>query len=132
MFQGDATDRTWRNRDVREALDLCLSCKGCAVDCPTQVDMATYKAEFLFHYYAGRLRPRQMYALGLIPWATRLAARMPRLANLALSAPGIGFALRRAAGVTTRRPAPPFATRFWRRSRTAKNRAKTADPTVVV
>src|SRR6202012_4508855 len=54
VFQGEVTRSTWRNKEVREALDLCLACKGCAVDCPTHVDMATYKAEFLSHHYERR------------------------------------------------------------------------------
>jgi FAD/FMN-containing dehydrogenase/ferredoxin len=58
MFQGEVTPSSWKNRDVFSSLELCLSCKGCATDCPTQVDMATYKAEFLHHYYQRRLRPR--------------------------------------------------------------------------
>ncbi|MBS2964345.1 FAD-binding oxidoreductase [Actinocrinis puniceicyclus] len=115
LFQGEVTPQSWRNEDVREALDLCLACKGCAVDCPTHVDMATYKAEFLAQYYRGHARPREMYALGLIPWLARVATRMPRLANAALSAPGISVLLRRAAGVTTRRPAPRFAETALRR-----------------
>ena len=61
----------WRSEHVKDALDLCLSCKGCKGDCPVNVDMATYKAEFLSHYYEGRLRPRHMYASGLIHWWAR-------------------------------------------------------------
>src|SRR5699024_4134889 len=60
---GTITDG-WRSAEVRDALDLCLACKGCKTDCPADVDMATYKAEFLAHHYAGRLRPRADYALG--------------------------------------------------------------------
>ena len=130
MFQGEATPQTWRNQDVKEALDLCLSCKGCVVDCPTHVDMATYKAEFLAHHYSGRLRPRAMYALGLIPLAARVAAHMPRLVNAILAAPGLGNAVKRAAGVTTARPAPTFAKRSWRRS--LRGRAAPASCSVVV
>ena len=77
MFQGDVSPASWRNEEVREALDLCLSCKACASDCPTHVDMATYKSEFYSHYYRGRLRPTSMYAMGLLPWATRAANRVP-------------------------------------------------------
>ncbi|MGH3647956.1 MAG: (Fe-S)-binding protein, partial [Micromonosporaceae bacterium] len=105
MFRGEVTPASWKNDDVYDALDLCLSCKGCKVDCPTLVDMATYKAEFLSHYYEGRLRPRAAYALGLLPWAARLATRMPRLANLVA---GLRW-VRRLAGVTTDRPPPHFA-----------------------
>src|SRR2546427_7246418 len=56
MLQGEVI-HGWRDRHVRQALDLCLACKGCKGDCPVNVDMATYKAEFLSHYYKGRLRP---------------------------------------------------------------------------
>jgi FAD/FMN-containing dehydrogenase len=73
MMRGEVITDGWRSRAVREALDLCLSCKGCKKDCPVGVDIATYKAEFLSHYYAGRLRPRSAYAFGLIPWWTRIA-----------------------------------------------------------
>src|SRR5437763_3269393 len=71
----------FRNEEVKEALGLCLACKGRLHECPVRVDMATYKAEFLSHYYSGRLRPRQAYALGLIRWEAQLAARFPGLAN---------------------------------------------------
>ncbi|HET9172418.1 MAG TPA: FAD-binding and (Fe-S)-binding domain-containing protein [Actinospica sp.] len=116
MFQGDVTPNTWRNKEVREALDLCLACKGCAVDCPTHVDMATYKAEFLAHHYRGRLRPRAVYALALTPWITRFGARVPRLTNAVLHSGGPSALLRRLAGVTTRRPAPSIAPRTLRRA----------------
>ena len=58
-----------------DALDLCLACKGCKGDCPVNVDMATYKAEFLSHYYERRIRPRHAYSMGLIYWWARLASR---------------------------------------------------------
>ena len=116
LFQGEATAATWRNEDVREALDLCLACKGCATDCPTQVDMATYKAEFLAHYYRGRLRPRAMYVLALTPWLLRVGARMPGLANAGTGPGRLGVAARRLLGITTRRPAPEIAARTLRRS----------------
>ncbi len=112
MFQADLTPASWRNTEVREALDLCLSCKACASDCPTKVDMATYKSEFYSHYYKGRLRPAAMYAMGLLPWAARVATAWPatsRLANASLRAPVLGTALKRIAGITTERPAPLFA-----------------------
>ena len=76
---------------VKEALDLCLACKGCKSDCPVNVDMATYKAEFLSHYYAARLRPRSAYAMGLIYWWARLASQLPRAANFVSHAPGVSW-----------------------------------------
>jgi FAD/FMN-containing dehydrogenase/Fe-S oxidoreductase len=99
----------WRNDEVREALDLCLACKGCKGDCPVKVDMATYKAEFLHHYYKGRLRPRQAYALGLIPIWARLASRAPHLANAATHAFGLSRVVKKAGGVSPERQAPRFA-----------------------
>jgi len=133
LFQGEVTAESWRNEDVRAALDLCLACKGCAVDCPTHVDMATYKAEFLAHHYRGRLRPREMYALGFIPWLARAATRAPRLANAALTAPLLSPLLRRAGSVTTRRPAPRFADRSARQTVRALPATPRLDaPTVVL
>ncbi len=134
LFQGTATPETWRNEDVREALDLCLSCKSCVVDCPTTVDVATYKAEFLHHYYRGRLRPRTAYALALVPLWLRLATRRPSLANAALRAPVLSSIGQRAAGITRQRPMPQVADPSWRRSPTARDPARRdrMDATVVV
>src|SRR5260370_5161526 len=70
MLKGETITDGWRSKEVKEALDLCLSCKGCKSDCPTNVDMAAYKAEFLSHYYRGRLRPRAAYVFG---WINRWA-----------------------------------------------------------
>ena len=56
-------DTGWRNDAVREALDLCLSCKACKTECPVNVDVATYKAEFLAHYYGDRLPNRSALRL---------------------------------------------------------------------
>ncbi len=109
MLHGDPVKGGWQDEHVREALDLCLACKGCKSDCPANVDMATYKAEFLSHYYEGRLRPRAAYAMGLIGWWARLGSRMPNLVNAMLQAPGIGYLMKRLAGVAPQREAPRFA-----------------------
>ena len=67
MLEGQVIGKNgWRDEHVKEALDLCLACKGCKSDCAVNVDMATYKAEFLSHYYQCRLRPVRAYAFGLI------------------------------------------------------------------
>ncbi len=68
MLNGEVLTDGWKSEPVHEALDLCLACKGCKGDCPVNVDMATYKAEFYSHYYEGRLRPRHAYAMGWIYW----------------------------------------------------------------
>jgi FAD/FMN-containing dehydrogenase/Fe-S oxidoreductase len=105
MFQGETTPPTWRNEAVREALDLCLACKGCKGDCPTQVDMATYKAEFMSHYYARRLRPMPAYTMGLIDVWARMASKTPRIANAMMGLP----LMKRLSGVAPERRMPRFA-----------------------
>jgi Fe-S oxidoreductase len=109
---------------VKEALDLCLACKGCKHDCPVNVDMATYKAEFLSHYYAGKLRPRYAYAFGWVHIWSRLASLAPTLANAVSQTPGLRRLLGWAAGVAPERTLPPLAPRTfkqWFRSRPARN-----------
>jgi Fe-S oxidoreductase len=109
MMRSDSIEQGWRNEEVKEALDLCLACKGCLHECPVQVDMATYKAEFLSHYYARRLRPRQAYSLGLIRWEAQLAARAPRLANVLTQRQPFAALGKRLAGIAPERQMPPFA-----------------------
>ncbi|WP_316740760.1 FAD-linked oxidase C-terminal domain-containing protein [Streptomyces sp. MK7] len=99
----------WRSTAVKDALDLCLACKGCKSDCPVNVDMATYKAEFLSHHYAGRLRPAAHYSLGWLPVWARLSRLAPSLVNTLLQAPVLARAGKALAGVAGQRPAPVFA-----------------------
>ncbi|HKT36414.1 MAG TPA: FAD-linked oxidase C-terminal domain-containing protein, partial [Nitrospira sp.] len=110
MLQGDPIKGGWRDERVNEALDLCLACKGCKADCPVSVDMATYKAEFLSHYYHGRLRPLSAYSMGLIHVWARLASLAPEIANVLTQSPGIRWIVKRIGGISPRRSLPPFAT----------------------
>jgi FAD/FMN-containing dehydrogenase/Fe-S oxidoreductase len=109
MLEGDIITDGWRSEEVKESLDLCLSCKGCSNDCPVGVDIPTLKAEFLHHHYKRRIRPRYAYALGFIDKAARLASKMPRIANFVGRTPGLKHALRFAGGVTQDRAVPRFA-----------------------
>ena len=100
--------------EVTQALELCLSCKGCSSDCPAGVDMATYKAEVLYQRYRRRLRPAGHYALGWLPRWAALASRAPGLANAALGREALAGPAKRLAGVDARRPLPRFAARTFR------------------
>jgi FAD/FMN-containing dehydrogenase/Fe-S oxidoreductase len=108
MLEGDVVTAGWRSREVRDALDLCLSCKACSVDCPVDVDMATYKSEFLSHHYARRLRPAAHYSMGYLPVWARLASKAPRLVN-AVTQSRAAPLLKRAGGVAGERSIPLFA-----------------------
>ncbi|MFN7087142.1 MAG: FAD-binding and (Fe-S)-binding domain-containing protein [Burkholderiales bacterium] len=114
MLRGEILVDGWHSDEVREALDLCLACKGCKHDCPTHTDMASYKAEFLSHYYEGRLRPRQAYSMGLIQRWARLAAYAPRLVNLLARLPLASAAAKHLAGIAQQREIPRFAKRTFR------------------
>jgi Fe-S oxidoreductase len=109
MLEGDIITDKWRSTEVKESLDLCLSCKGCSNDCPVGVDIPTLKAEFLHHHFRGRIRPRHAYALGFIDKAAHLASKMPSVANFVGQTPGLKHALRFAGGVTQHRAVPTFA-----------------------
>jgi len=111
MLRGEVITDGWQSREVSDALDLCLACKGCTSDCPVNVDMPTYKAEFLHHHYRSlrRWRPRYSYAMGLIDQAARVASRVPEVVNLVTQTPGLAHAVRFAAKVDQHRPVPRFA-----------------------
>ena len=104
----------WRSEEVKESLDLCLACKGCKSDCPVGVDVATYKAEFLSHYYEGRVRPLNAYAFGNIDFWARLASSAPGLANLTTQLPVLRDLAKFVAGIPAQRAIPPFAPRSFK------------------
>ncbi len=114
MTQREVIRDGWQDESVKESLDLCLSCKGCKSDCPVGVDVATYKAEFLSHYYEGRPRPLSAYAFGNIDIWARLASNAPGLANLATQLPFLRDIAKLVAGIPQQRKIPAFAPQTFR------------------
>ena len=131
MVRGEVIRDGWHSTEVLDALDLCLACKGCRKDCPVEVDMATYKAEFLAHHYKGRLRPASHYSMGWLPAAALLAARAPGLVNAAGRAPLLSRLIKAAGGIDQHRELPGFAReRFtrWHARRGARQAWQDAPP----
>jgi FAD/FMN-containing dehydrogenase/Fe-S oxidoreductase len=120
MLQGEVLRGGWQEEKVKEGLELCLSCKACKSECPTNVDIATYRAEFLSHYYERRRRPLHAYAFGMIDRWAKLASIAPRLVNLLNATPAIAGLLRSALHLAPERELPTFAPvpfRSWARTR---------------
>jgi FAD/FMN-containing dehydrogenase/Fe-S oxidoreductase len=124
MTRGEVIQDGWQSEEVKQSLDLCLSCKGCKSDCPVSVDLATYKAEFLSHYYEGKIRPLNHYAFGNIDFWARLASAAPGLVNLTTQLPFLRDIAKLVAGIPQARSIPAFAPqtfKSWFRRRTPRN-----------
>lgn len=129
-MRGEVIRDSWQSEEMKDSLDLCLACKGCLGDCPVNVDMATYKAEFLSHYYEHKARPRQAYAFGLIDRWARLAAYMPGAVNWIMQAPGLSRLAKNIAGMSHHRRIPSFASQtflqwFEKRHRAVADKGRT-------
>ncbi len=111
MLRGEVITDGWQSEEVKEALDMCLACKGCRSDCPTHTDMASYKAEFLSHYYERHARPRQAHTMGRIGEWAPLAMHAPHLLNALMGLPLISSLSKHIAGIAPQRALPRFATR---------------------
>ena len=109
LFHGGILDQRWNSEHVKKALDLCLSCKGCKVDCPVNVDVATYKAEFLSHYYKVNARPLYAYLFGLISTWSRVGGSLPHLSNALINAPGLSKVVKKVLNISPERKLPLFA-----------------------
>ena len=109
MTQGEVIKDRWQNEAIKKSLDLCLACKGCKSDCPTGVDVATYKAEFLSHYYETNRRPLNALAFANIDLWARAASHVPGLANLTTQLPVLRDLAKQIAGIPAQRRIPAFA-----------------------
>jgi FAD/FMN-containing dehydrogenase/Fe-S oxidoreductase len=129
MLQGEVIDSGWKNEEVKKSLDLCLACKACKSECPANVDIATYKAEFLSHYYENKRRPLHTYAFGMIDKWAKLASYAPRLANFLCNASPANKILRKTLALAPERQIPRIAsTSFQRWARKQQVPASTALP----
>ena len=99
---------------VKDALDLCLSCKGCKSECPSSVDMAAYRAEFFSNYYRSYPRPLSSEFFGRLNEVARLASFAPSLANALAHAPVLGNLAKKALAIHPDRELPRFARRTFR------------------
>jgi Fe-S oxidoreductase len=132
MLEGNPLTDGWRDEAVKDALDLCLACKACRGECPVNVDMATYKAEFLSHYYEGRLRPAAAYAFGLMHRWARLASHVPWAANFVTQTPGLRDLAKRTIGIAPERRIPRFAHRTFRHWYEHHQRRNAGAPPVIL
>lgn len=132
MLRGEVIRDKWDSEAVKDALEFCLACKGCKSDCPTHVDMATCKAEFLAHYYEKRRRPIQAYTMGMIHRWARLAAYAPRLVNFITRMPLLRGAIKKLAGIAKERTIPLFATYTFRQWFARRKIKLSANPRVIL
>jgi FAD/FMN-containing dehydrogenase/Fe-S oxidoreductase len=119
MLAGALREEGFQSKAVQEALDLCLSCKACKSECPVQVDMAAYKAEFLAQRYKGRLHPLQHYIFGFADRLARWGSLSPALTNGLLTGSVTGPLIKDIAGVAQERQLPRLAPQSYQRSRSA-------------
>jgi Fe-S oxidoreductase len=133
MLQGNVLRGGWQNLEVKEALDLCLSCKACKTECPVNVDMATWKAEFLAHHYQVRRHPLHHYVFGFMDRWAHLASFAPSIANLPMQAPGVRSLIKSALHIAPQRTLPRFASKNFRAqfNRNSTQPSPTAQPVLL-
>ena len=132
LLQGEAIDGGWKNEQVKQALDLCLACKACKSECPANVDLATYKAEFLSHYYEGERRPLHAYAFGMIDRWAALGSFAPGAANLLSNAPRSKRWLQKKLELAPQREMPQLAPVSFQKWAAKQRIAKDGSPGVVL
>ncbi len=108
-----AKENKFDHEEIKQVMDLCLSCKGCQSECPSNVDVGKMKAEFLQHYYDANGVPLRAWAIGNISKLNALGAIFPPIANFMMTNGFTGGLLKRTLGVATKRSLPPLhATTF--------------------
>lgn len=132
MLQQEELKEGWKDESVKEALDLCLSCKGCKGECPVNVDMATYKAEFMSHYYEGRKRPLNAYAFGHIDRWAELASFAPEFANFFSQTPGFSDLMKSVLDIPRQRQIPEFAPQTFRQWFNSRKTDRSPGPQVIL
>lgn len=128
MLRGEVIGGGWKSEEVKDALDLCLACKGCKSDCPVNVDMATYKAEFLSHYYKGRMRPRTAYSMGMFHRLAPIASKAPWAFNAIGHTPVLNSIVKALGGISPHRELPRFAKRSFKSEWFEKPRTTASAP----
>ncbi len=109
LLRGEIITDAWKNPDIAESLEHCLSCKACKSSCPTKVDIAAYKSEFMHHHYSdGKRRPLTHYAFGYIGSWLPIAARLSIVTNLFSKSP-LDKLSRKLLGVANNRTFPSIA-----------------------
>jgi FAD/FMN-containing dehydrogenase/Fe-S oxidoreductase len=124
LLQGEVLENGWKNQDVKDALDLCLSCKACKTECPTNVDLATYKAEFLSHYYEQGGRPLAAHAFGRIDRWARLASHAPALVNALARFPLTSAIAKSVLHIHPNRKLPEFAASTFQEAMRRQDRSR--------
>ena len=132
MLQREELKDGWQDENVKEALDLCLSCKGCKSDCPVNVDMATYKAEFMSHYYEAHKRPLSAEAFGHIDRWAALASLAPNIANFFSQTPGLSDLMKAALDVPKQRELPRFSPQTFRSWFASRKADRSPGPQVIL
>ena len=109
VLSGRLPHSEFTGKRLYEVMDLCLECKGCKAECPSNVDMAKLKYEFLHHYYQENGLPLRNRLFGRIAQMNRLGSLTPALVNWLTDLPLSRWALEKVAGIDRRRPLPALA-----------------------
>lgn len=132
MLQAKEIREGWKSREVKESLDLCLACKGCLSECPVNVDMATYKAEYLAHYYKHHPRPRSAYAFGMIDKWAQMASHFSGITNFITQNKVIAPIFKKLGGITPERAIPKFAQKPFIRENNYNEKFRNMENTVML